>query len=153
MWLSKIYHTLHDITYSSDVMTQIPPCIIQSIINAPFCNLNVHTCTHFGHKMLHDMIWDQCIVGFVQQVYCCAVTASGHTRWQNCGLYMHRECQERLSHHRHQRKPLFSDPSMHHDVMHVRIANPRGWEKHSLLSRCIRKPHFTYLVRGPCTRA
>ena len=32
----------------------------------------------------------------------------------NCGLRMHRECRERFLHHRLQRKPPISDPSMHH---------------------------------------
>ena len=39
---------------------------------------------------------------------------------------MRRECRERFPHHRLQRKPLVSDPGMHHAraVMHVGI--PRG---------------------------
>ena len=32
----------------------------------------------------------------------------------NCGLRMCRECRERFPHHRVQRKPLVSDPGMHH---------------------------------------
>ena len=40
---------------------------------------------------------------------------------KNCGLQMHRECRERFPHHRLQRKPLVSDPGMHHGtcVAHV----------------------------------
>ena len=40
---------------------------------------------------------------------------------KNCGLRMRRECQERFSRHRLQRKPLVSDPGMHHRtcVTHV----------------------------------
>ena len=33
---------------------------------------------------------------------------------QNCGLRMRRECREHFLRHRLQRKPLFSDPGMHH---------------------------------------
>ena len=46
---------------------------------------------------------------------------------QNCGLRMRRECQERLPRQRLQKKPLVSDPGMHHAraVMHVGIVNPR----------------------------
>ena len=40
---------------------------------------------------------------------------------ENCGLRMRRECRERFPRHRFQRKPLVSDPGMHHDrcVTHV----------------------------------
>ena len=40
---------------------------------------------------------------------------------QNCGLRIRRECRERLSYHRLQRKPLVSDPDMLHGtcVTHV----------------------------------
>ena len=40
---------------------------------------------------------------------------------QNCGLRMRRECREHYPHHRLQRKPLVSNPSMHHGscVTHV----------------------------------
>ena len=39
----------------------------------------------------------------------------------NCGLRMRRECRERFPRHRLQRKPLVSDPGMHHGscVMHA----------------------------------
>ena len=39
----------------------------------------------------------------------------------NCGLRMRQECQERFPRHRLQRKPLVSDPVMHHGtcVTHV----------------------------------
>ena len=33
---------------------------------------------------------------------------------QNCGLCMHSECRERFPRHQLQRKPLVSDPGMHH---------------------------------------
>ena len=40
---------------------------------------------------------------------------------QNCGLHVHRECLERFPRHWVQRKPLVSDPGMHHGtcVTHV----------------------------------
>ena len=40
---------------------------------------------------------------------------------QNCGLSVWRECRERVPCHRHQGKPLVSDPNMHHGtwVTHV----------------------------------
>ena len=39
----------------------------------------------------------------------------------NCGLRMHRECRERFPRHQLQRKPLVSNPGMHHGtcVTHV----------------------------------
>ena len=49
---------------------QIPQCIIKISHIAPFCNRNVHTCTHFCYKMLHCGIWHRCILGFVRWVYC-----------------------------------------------------------------------------------
>ena len=52
------------------VISQIPQCISQISHNAPFCNRNVHTGAHFCYKMVNCGIWDWCIVGFVQQVYC-----------------------------------------------------------------------------------
>ena len=45
------------------------------------------------------------------------------------GLRMRRECRERFPRHRFQRKPLISDPGIHHGtrharaVMHVVMAN------------------------------
>ena len=49
-------------------------------------------------------------------------------RWR-----MRRECRERFTRHRLQRKPLVSDPGMHLGtcVTHVGIANPRWREKRS----------------------
>ena len=41
-----------------------------------------------------------------------AVALLPHT--QNCGLRMRRECRGRLPRHRLRRKPLVSDPGMHH---------------------------------------
>ena len=74
----------------------------------------------------------------------------------NCGLRMSRGCRERFPRHRFQRKPLVSDPGMHHGtcVTHVPwcmsgIANLRWRGKRSRHSRRMRNPQFTYLVRGP----
>ena len=38
--------------------------------NAPLCNRNVHTCTHFCYKVVHCGIFVWCIVGFVGWLYC-----------------------------------------------------------------------------------
>ena len=75
---------------------------------------------------------------------------------QNCGLRMRRECRERFPRHRLQRKPLVSDPGMHHGtcVTHV------PWCLSGLLTRGVGENvpnipgacatgNFTYLVRGP----
>ena len=49
-------------------ISQVPECIRQISHNASFCNRNVHTCAHFCYKMVHCVIWDWCIVGFVPYV-------------------------------------------------------------------------------------
>ena len=42
-------------------------------------------------------------------------------------LHMRRECRERFPRHRLQRKPLVSDPGMHHGTMHPGgVKNRRG---------------------------
>ena len=51
-------------------ISQIPQYIRQISHNASFCNRNVHMCAHFCYKMVHCGIWDWCIVGLVQKVYC-----------------------------------------------------------------------------------
>ena len=60
---------------------------------------------------------------------------------------MRRECWERFSRHRLQRKPLVNDPSMRDvsAVMHVEIANPRWQRKRSLHSRRMRKPAIIHI--------
>ena len=68
MWLLIPKHW----SYRTDVqfcsrnwsVSQIPQCT-----RAPSCNRNVHTCAHFGYKMVHCGIWDRCIVRFMWQVY------------------------------------------------------------------------------------
>ena len=76
---------------------------------------------------------------------------------QNWGMRMRRECQKRFPRHRVQRKPIDSDPDMHHGtcVTHV------PWCMSGLLTRgdganvpgipgaCVTR-NFTYLVRGIC---
>ena len=72
---------------------------------------------------------------------------------------MRRECRERFPRHRLQRKPLVSDPGMHHRtcVTHVpwcmsgSLTNGGG-EKRSRYSRACTTRNYTYLVRGPCSR-
>ena len=61
---------------------------------------------------------------------------------QNCWLPMDRECRERFSRPRLQRKPLVSDPSIHHGacVTHVPWCMPGSL---TII--------FTYLERGPWT--
>ena len=76
------------------------------------------------------------------------------TGTQSCGLCMHRECRERVSRHRLQRKPLVSNPGMNNGAcvthMHIGIANPR-WRGNvpGIPGACVTR-NFAYLVRGPC---
>ena len=60
---------------------------------------------------------------------------------------MRRECRDRFPRQRLQRKPLVSDPGMHHDmcvthVVHVGIVNSQWWWKRSRHSRCMHNPQF-----------
>ena len=61
------------------------------------------------------------------------------TDTQTCGLCMHQECQERFPRHRLQRKPLVSDPRMHHG----------GGGKRSRHSRRMRNPQFCVPGKRP----
>ena len=74
---------------------------------------------------------------------------------QNRGLRVRRGYRERFPHHRLQRKPLVSDPGIHHDmpwcitvraVMQVGIINSPWWEKRSRHSRRMRNPQFCLSV-------
>ena len=75
---------------------------------------------------------------------------------QNCGLRMRRECRERFPRHRLQRKPLVSDPDMHHGtcVAHVpwcmsgSLTRGGGENVPGILGACATH-NFAYLVRGP----
>ena len=74
----------------------------------------------------------------------------------NYGLRMHRECRERFPRHRLQRKPLVSDPGMHHGtcVTHVpwcmsgSLIRGGGENVPGIPGACATH-NFTYLVRGP----
>ena len=61
----------------------------------------------------------------------------------NWGLCMRRECRERFPLHRLQRKPLVSDPGMHHGTC-VGIAN-----LFPVFPAHAQPAIFTYLARGP----
>ena len=74
----------------------------------------------------------------------------------NCGLRIHRECRERFPRHRLQRKPLVSDPGIHHGtcVTHVpwcmsgSLTRGDGENVLGIPGACA-TINFTYLVRGP----
>ena len=74
----------------------------------------------------------------------------------NCGLCIRRECPGRFPRHRLQRKPLVSDPGMHHDtcVMHVpwcmsgSLTSGEGENVHGIPGACA-TPNFMHLARGP----
>ena len=75
---------------------------------------------------------------------------------QNCGSRMRRECRERFSRHRFQRKPLVSDPSIHHGtcVTHVPwcmlgLLTRGGGENIPGIPGACATRNFTYLARGP----
>ena len=73
----------------------------------------------------------------------------------NCGLRMRRECRERFPRHRLQRKPLFSDPGMHHGtcVTHVpwcmsgSLTRGGGENDPGIPGACATR-NFTYLAKG-----
>ena len=64
---------------------------------------------------------------------------------------MRRECRERFPRHRLQRKPLVSDPGMHHGtcVTHGGVSNPWCWGKRSRHSRRMRNPQFYVSGKRP----
>ena len=78
------------------------------------------------------------------------------TRYENCGLRMRRECQERFPRHWLQRKPLVSDPGMHHGtcVTHVpwcmsgSLTRGGGENAPGIPGACATR-NSAYLVRGP----
>ena len=75
---------------------------------------------------------------------------------ENLRLRMHRECRERFPRHRLQRKPLVSDPGMHHGtwVTHVpwcmsgSLTRRGGQNVPGIPGACATR-NFMYLVRGP----
>ena len=72
------------------------------------------------------------------------------------GLRMRRECRERFPRHRIQRKPLVSDPVMHHGTcvtyvpwhMSGSLTRGDGENVPGILGACATRD-FMYLVRGP----
>ena len=75
---------------------------------------------------------------------------------QNCGLRLRRECREPFPRHRLKRKPLVSDPAMHHGtcVMHVPWCmsgslTRGGWENVLGITGACATRDFTYLARSP----
>ena len=102
----------------------------------------------------------------VSQVLCCVVPGND-CPWANeamgllpdtwnCGLRMRRECRERFPRHQLQRKPLVSNPGMHHGtcVTHVPwcmsgslTCGGRG--KRSRHSRRMRNPQFYVSGKRP----
>ena len=81
------------------------------------------------------------------------------TRYANCGLCMHHECRERFPRHRLKRKPLVSDPGMHHDtcVMNVpwcmsESLTSGGGENFPGIPGACAIRNFAYLVYGPCMK-
>ena len=68
------------------------------------------------------------------------------------GLRMRQECRERFTRHRLQRKPLFSDPGMHHGThvpwcMSGSLAHGGGENVPGIPGACATS-NFTYLARG-----
>ena len=65
-------------------------------------------------------------------------------------LTVDRECRERFPRHRLQRKPLVSDPGMHHGTCVTHASLTRGDRENvpGILSACATR-NFTYLVKGP----
>ena len=55
---------------SNRLIPRIPQCIRHISHNTPFGNRNVHMRAHFCNKMVHCVIWDRRIVGFVRLVCC-----------------------------------------------------------------------------------
>ena len=75
---------------------------------------------------------------------------------QNCGLRMRRECRKRFPRHRLQRKPLVSDPDMHHGTCATHVlwcisgSLTRGGEENVPgIPGAYATRNFMYLVRGP----
>ena len=67
---------------------------------------------------------------------------------------MRPECRERFPRHQLQRKPLVSDPGMHHGTcaraaIYAGIANPRWRGKRSRHSRRMRNPQFRVSGKRP----
>ena len=116
-------------------------------------------CHPFGAKPLHERIvmyysWNHLEQNKGNHNRCHGPLA----RYEYCGLRMRRECRERFSRHRLQRKPQVSDPDMHHGtcVTHVpwcmsgSLTSGGGENVPGIPGACA-TCNFTYLVRGPLT--
>ena len=84
------------------------------------------------------------------------VPCNGHsTRYVKCMLRMHREYRERFPHHRLQRKPLVSDPGMHHGLWATHLPwcitgslTHGGGENTTGNPGACAARNFTYLAKG-----
>ena len=92
---------------------------------------------------------------------CCRPSKTVHscTDTQNCRLRKRQECRERFSHHRLQKKPLVSDPGMHHGVCVTQVPwcmseslNSGGRGKVPGFPGACGIRNFAYLVWGQCNR-
>ena len=75
---------------------------------------------------------------------------------QNSGLHMRQECQGRFPRHRLQRKPLVSDPAMHHGTCFTHAPwcmsgslNRGGGDNVPGIPGACTTRNFSHLVRGP----
>ena len=79
---------------------------------------------------------------------------------QNCELRMRRECRECIPRHRFQRKPIVSDPGIHHDTcathvpccMSGSLTHSGGEKVPGIFGVCVAR-NFAYLARGPYSDA
>ena len=76
---------------------------------------------------------------------------------QNCGLRMCRECRERFPRHWLQRKPLVSNPGIHHSTCVTQVPwcmtgllTSGGGDNAPRIPGACATRNFAYLVRGPC---
>ena len=65
---------------------------------------------------------------------------------QNCGLRIRRECRERFHRHRLQRKPLVSDPGMHHGTCVTHVPWCMSWSLPAMTGKT-----FPFSVYKPLT--
>ena len=100
-------------------------------------------------------------VNAVQEKISCYIWPryNGTLLYVKCGLCMRRECQERFPRHWLQRKPLVSEPGMHHGtcLTHVPWCMSgslirRGGENVPGIPGACTTRFFTYLVRVPWVR-
>ena len=146
----EVSNTHYDVTRSSSCMMAS-----QSNGNSIVCQAASSCQENHNIKILH--YWP-----FVEGSHQRSVTRKAFSMGllpdtQNWGLRMRRECRERFPRHRLQRKPLVSDPGMHHGtcVTHVpwcmsgSLTSGGGENVPGIPSACATR-NFAYLVRGPC---